>query len=260
MRLNFYFRWTYERRVLMPERKSGIGCYIRLLAAVFLPFILIGGIKMIYNYLRFGNILDFGIQYSLTINDFMGTEFHSHFAGIGFYNYLFAVPNTSSSFPFISSHVETFNPNGYYFVATNTAGLFIMDPLCFSYFYFKKAYAVSRSENKKLYSLIISALCVIAPLVIIASVWESGYGIRYKTDFAWQFLIGAFTIIFIIYQNCENENIKKVMAKVFFVSTVLCFILSFAQSYTYILKASHFNHGAADKYSYAFERAFEFWR
>ena len=72
--------------------------------------------------------------------------------------------------------------------------------------------------------------------MIIASVWESGYGIRYKTDFAWQFLIGAFTIIFIIYQNCENENIKKVMAKVFFVSTVLCFILSFAQSYTYILK------------------------
>lgn len=128
-----------ERRVFMSERKSGIGCYIRLLAAVFLLFILIVGIQMIYNYLRFGNILDFGIQYSLTINDFMGTEFHSHFAGIGFYNYLFAVPNTSSSFPFISSHVETFNPNGYYFAATNTAiGLFIMASLCFFIFTLRK--------------------------------------------------------------------------------------------------------------------------
>ncbi len=250
-----------KRRGLMSEGKNRIGFYISYLAAAFLPFILIGGLQMIYNYLRFGNIMDFGIQYSLTINDFTNTEFHSHFAGIGFYNYLFAIPNISPSFPFISSHVETFNPNGYYFVATNTAiGLFIMAPICFSYFYSKKAYAVSKSENRKLYFVIISAVCVIAPLVIIASVWESGYGIRYKTDFAWQFLIGAFTIAFIIYKNCENENIKKIMAKAFFAFTVLCFILSFTQSYTYILKASHFNHEALDKYLYAFERAFEFWR
>lgn len=250
-----------KRKTFMSQNIKGTKYYIGYFAAALLPFAIIGGIQMIYNYARFGNIMDFGIQYSLTINDFTNTEFHSHFAGIGFYNYLFAVPNIIPEFPFISSHVETFNPNGYYFVATNNAiGLFVMALPCFSYLYGKKAYMALSGDNKRLYLIMFLSVCIIAPFVIIASVWESGYGARYKVDFAWQFLLGAFTIAFIIYRYCENESVKKIMTKAFFCSVVLCFILSFTQMYSYTLNASGFNHANVDKYLCAFERAFEFWR
>lgn len=39
---------------------------------------------MIYNYARFGSVFDFGIQYSLTINDFTAAQYHTHFVLIGF--------------------------------------------------------------------------------------------------------------------------------------------------------------------------------
>lgn len=43
---------------------------VTFLLAALLPYVLIGSIQMVYNYLRFGSILDFGISYSLTIDDF----------------------------------------------------------------------------------------------------------------------------------------------------------------------------------------------
>ena len=71
---------------------------------------------MIYNYARFGSVFDFGIQYSLTINDFTAAQYHTHFVLIGFFNYLLAVPSFIPVFPFFdSSSVETFFPAGILF-------------------------------------------------------------------------------------------------------------------------------------------------
>ena len=44
-----------------------------------LPLAILGICQMAYNYARFGSPLDFGIQYSLTINDFTHSEFHLNF-------------------------------------------------------------------------------------------------------------------------------------------------------------------------------------
>lgn len=216
---------------------------------------------MIYNYARFGSVFNFGIEYSLTINDFTNAEFHPHLMGIGFWNYLFALPSFSGEFPFITTTVETFNPNGYYFVANSTAiGLFVMALPMFSYFYSKKAYLASKNENKKFYALLIGIVCVLAPCIIIASAWESGYAARYKADFACEMLMGALTTAFIIYEGCKNEGVKQVLTKIFFLSLIIAFILNFAQIYSFTVNLGGFNHTALDKWFCVFERAFEFWR
>ena len=81
---------------------------VAYLASALSCFVVIGGIQMIYNYARFGSFFDFGIQYSLTINDFTRAEYHTDFVTIGFWNYLFASPVIKPEFPFIFSNFSFF--------------------------------------------------------------------------------------------------------------------------------------------------------
>ena len=61
----------------LKRQKSEKPLYIKYLLCALLPFVVIGGAQMLYNHARFGSFTDFGIAYSLTINDFTHTEFHT---------------------------------------------------------------------------------------------------------------------------------------------------------------------------------------
>lgn len=244
------------------NEKSGskVKYYTPYILCAILPFAVIGSVQMIYNYMRFGNPFDFGIQYSLTINDFTSTEYHTHLAAIGFFNYLLAIPKFSNNFPFLThGDVYLFNPQGYYFIATHSAlGLLWKALPILAYGKFLKAYRTSESKDKKLYTLLILAVCIVCPFVIIASIWESGYGARYCVDFAWQIIIGALAIAFIIYNKCR-KNTQIHLNKLMIISTVVCFILNFAHIYTWMEPATELAAVyQADVLSFA--RIFEFWK
>lgn len=211
---------------------------LKYFMAALLPYVLIGGIQMWYNYERFHSVFDFGIQYSLTINDFTRSEFHPEFAFIGYYNYLFALPSITNNFPYIdTSKVLTFLPQGYYFVATKSAvGIFVKALPAFSYLYAGKAYKKVSSPDKKRNAILILLSCVLVPLIIIFSIWESGYGARYAADFAWEFLIGALIIAYIIYERCSESN-KRKLDRAMAVSVLLCAVLTVIQIYSWILIA-----------------------
>lgn len=257
----FVYAGFMKKKALYTDKNGAkIKYYTPYFLCALLPYVIIGSIQMIYNYMRFGNPFDFGIQYSLTINDFTSTEYHTHLAAVGFFNYLFVIPNFRSTFPFIThGDVQLFNPQGYYFIATYSAiGLLWKSLPIISYCKTLKAYRISENKNKKLYTLLISAVCVICPFIIIASIWESGYGARYCVDFAWQIIIGALIISFIIYNKC-SENMRDHLNKLMITSAVICFVLNFAQTYTWIDPLSNLPAGyQADALSLA--RIFEFWR
>lgn len=235
------------------------GRVISYFLCALLPFVIFGGIQMAYNYLRFGSVMDFGIQYSLTINDFTKTEYHTHFVFIGLWNYLFALPVFKENFPFfIPSSVETFNPNGYYFIATASAvGLFIKALPMWSYLFSSKAYRLSSGKNKKLYAIMITAGCVLAPLIIICSVWESGYGARYCVDFAWQMLMGALIIAFVIWEKAK-DNTKRHLNSLMVFAGVVCLVLVSSQTICWILDGTLSESGKMSILN--FGRLFEFWK
>ncbi|MBO4878519.1 MAG: hypothetical protein J5501_10965 [Ruminococcus sp.] len=241
------------------EKASGKG-YVPYFLCAILPFVLIGSIQVWYNWVRFGNPLDFGIQYSLTINDFINAQYHTHFALLGIYSYILCYPEFSEHFPFmLAGGAKTFNANGYYFIATGAAlGLLWRALPLTAYAHTCRAYRVSDNKNKKLYSILLAAVCIVCPFIIIFSIWESGYCTRYCCDFAWEMILGSLIIMFVLWSRCK-ENTQRHINTLMIIAGIVSLIMNFVQIYTYSSPDTNFS---TEWYSnvLTFGRLFEFWR
>lgn len=222
-----------------------------------LPFAVLGSVQMWYNYARFGSPLDFGIQYSLTINDFVDSQYHTHFVLIGLFNYLIAFPSIIPEYPYVTTPYYRLHANGYYFSDVgNTSGIFWLALPVFGYFLAGRALRRLPDRKTRLKWLTLIGLpCVIMPLVIICSIWESGYAVRYVADFSWEILIGALAILFYLYVTSKNETLKKLFRIFMAVSMIAALIINVPQILDFSLPASDYPD-IADKYT----QMIEFWR
>ncbi|MBO5042679.1 MAG: hypothetical protein J6D87_06920 [Clostridia bacterium] len=228
---------------------------VKYLFASLTCFVVIGGIQVVYNYARFGNPLDFGIQYSLTINDFTRSQYHTDFVMIGLYNFLFAFPNIQPEFPYVMSNFSTLSTNGYYFVANrNAIGILWRALPSLGYLGAVPAWR-SLSKKEKIQALcLLIPTCVIAPLIIIFSIWESGYGVRYCCDFAWQIILGGAAVLYLLYVRVAEGQGKTILRHAFTVAMVLAVIVNGAMIYDYLEKIGYL---AGDYLR--FSRIFDFW-
>jgi len=189
---------------------------VRYLLAAFVPMGCLGIVQMYYNFRRFGSPLDFGIQYSLTINDFTNSQFHAKFSWLAIYNYLFNVPSFSAEYPFVRAYFQYMNTGGYFYAdiisTLNSSGLFILVPTMFFWFIPHRALReIPDRRTRMISSAKIGVPCMLIPVIIIASVWESGYAVRYMADFSFEAIIGSYAIMFFIYLSCKNETVKKLI-------------------------------------------------
>ena len=214
--------------------RSKKAAYIKYLAAALLPFVVIGGAQMIYNHARFGSFTDFGIAYSLTINDFTHTEFHTQLSAIGFFDYLFAPPSFTGEFPYVQSTLSTLGVNGYYFEATNNGAGLLFRALP-TFFLFGAPFALKYVDAKKRVrtAVLFSAVAFVAPFVIIASIWESGYGTRYMMDFAWEMLVCAFLVMFLFYRNLKSKDAKRIYEHLMLIAMFASLFINMGLVYAY---------------------------
>ncbi len=228
------------------EKKQKTRTFFKYAAVALVPLGVIALGQMVYNYLRFDNPLDFGIQYSLTINDFINSEFHWKYVLINMYAYLLNMPYfTPKTFTHLASSVERFGLNGYMFIDDAgknliSVGIIYRALPIFSYLFAGKA--LKRVEKKKriLPTLLIGVTCVLMPLAIIFSSWESGYAVRYNADFSWQMVIGALVVAFTLYKSIRSESTKKLVNLIFTVSTVACIYVNMAQLISFVSVESSF--------------------
>ncbi len=253
-----YVGFMTKLKGIKADKKAVKKTYISYFVSALLPFVCIGLVQMIYNYVRFKSVFDFGIQYSLTINDFTQTEFHTQLAAIGFYNYLLLFPGAKDVFPFYSNPgVLQFSPQGYYFVATSASvGLLWRALPIASYFKAKKAYDISKDADKKYYALLIFVSCLLCPFIIIFSIWESGYGARYIVDFGWQIVTGAYIIAFTLYRHSGSE-LRAFLNRLMRISSAAAFVFLIGDMYMWIVNSVNVDQRAA---LYSFTRLFEFWK
>ncbi len=228
----------------------------KYLVSTFICFVLIGGIQVIYNWVRFGNPLDFGIQYSLTINDFTRSQYHTDFVMIGVYNFLFAFPIVKPEFPYVFSNFSTLNVNGYYFVANrNAVGLFIRALPTLGLFGAWAAFKRMEKKDRWQAATILLAVCIAAPAAVIFSIWESGYGVRYCCDFAWQMILGGAAVLFFLYVKSAEGQTRRIMQYAFVVAAVVALFVNGAMLYDYMNKG-----GYLTEQFLAFERIFDFYK
>ncbi|MBQ1261476.1 MAG: hypothetical protein IIY01_00955, partial [Clostridia bacterium] len=229
---------------------------IPYLCAALLPYVILGGGQMLYNYARFGSFLDFGIQYSLTINDFTRAQYHTDFVAIGFYNFLLAFPQIKPDFPYVFSNYSALSTNGYYFLATNNAGgLLWRAPTTFGYFGVIGAWRAMDKRERRMALLLLLPVCVIAPAVILFSIWESGYAVRYCTDFAWQAVLGGMAILYLLYARRAEKQTKQILQVAFLVAAVLSLAVNAGLIYGFMSR-----DGYLESQYLALGRCFDFWK
>lgn len=231
----FFFAGGLKKALDGLEKKQKTRTFFKYAAVALVPLGVIALGQMVYNYLRFDNPLDFGIQYSLTINDFTRAEFHWKYVLINMYAYLLNMPHfTPKTFTHLASSAERFGLNGYMFfddAGKNLISVGIIYRALPMFAYLFSGKALQRVEKKKrvLPILLIGVTCILMPLAIIFSSWESGYAVRYNADFSWQMVIGALVIAFTLYKSIKSESAKKLVDLIFTVSTVACIYVNMAQ-------------------------------
>lgn len=207
---------------------------IKYLCCALIPYAVFGGLQCAYNFARFGSPLDFGIQYSLTINDFTRSQFYADFFNISFHNFILAFPIIKTEFPFVFSNFSRLGANGYYFIANeNAVGIFWRALTSLGIFGIVPAYKKLDRDERRKFAFLILPVSVIAPLIIIFSIWESGYGVRYCADFSWQTVLGGTTVLFIIYDRICGHQTKRLLQVLFPVAALLSLTVNFALIYDY---------------------------
>lgn len=220
--------------------KSERSAYVKYLCAALIPFVVIGGAQMLYNHARFGSFTDFGIAYSLTINDFTHTEFHTQLSAIGFFDYLLAPPSFTGEFPYVQSTLSKLGVNGYYFEATNNgAGLFYRALPMFFLFGAPFALKYVEKEKRTRTAILFSAVAFVAPFIIIASIWESGYGTRYMMDFAWEMLTCAFLEMFLFYRHLKGKDAKRIYEHLLLIAMFACVFINMGLVFAYWYPGSY---------------------
>lgn len=255
----FRFRKGHELAQGQTFAKNGV----RYLVCAFLPMLCLAGVQMWYNYARFGSPFDFGIQYSLTINDFTKSQYHTGFVWEALYNYLFNIPVFSAKYPFIHAEFQDMNVNGFFhndFLSTaNTSGLFTLALPVFAYLLAGKAWKQLPNRTARAQSLAYIGLpCVLMPIIIIASVWESGYAVRYMLDFSWEAVLGAFAIIFFLYQKTDNALVQKIIKGLLCFAMVWALVVSGLQCVNQMFRYTKF-HYEYPEIAYSIEQMIAFW-
>ena len=97
--------------------------------------------------------------------------------------------------------------------------------------------------------------CLIMPIIIICSVWESGYAVRYVADFTWEMLIGALVILYFLYLNSENVQRKVLFEKLMAFSAVAAVIVNGILIFNFTFASNQYPEASA-----MLERMFSFWR
>lgn len=220
---------------IVNQRKQSKKYMWKYICCAFLPLAVLGLFQMYYNYARFGSVFEFGIKYSLTINDFTRTEFHLHNMLIGVYNFLLAPPAFIPDYPFISAPFSFLGINSYYFKDEGTiSGIIFLALPVFGYLLGGRALKRLPDRKSRVKAItVIGLTCIVMPLVILCSVWESGYSARYMADFSWQVIIGAYVILFYLYTNSKSKSKQRVFTVVMGICCVYTLVVVGIETYVF---------------------------
>lgn len=189
---------------IFKKNKKDIINFIYFIA----PYVIIGIITMILNYVRFGSIFSFGDKYQLTLTD-MNSSNDIAKLPFGVFFYLLQPPVYSSMFPYITPAITETNYQGYYFHSKLTYGsIFLCYPITLCIFALKPMKEYLKQKDKSLYYFALTAIIIGFTEVLLTTVL-GGICQRYACDFLALFIIASLLIFASMYERYKDTQAFK---------------------------------------------------
>jgi hypothetical protein len=189
-----YIPITYLYIKLLKEKKYSTSKLIKVLLSTFTLFTLIAIFQMVYNYIRFDSIFEFGTKYQLTVADMRyGTVLSLNRMMYGIMLALFTIPRFSIfEFPFISEgnvYVDVLGFNEYMF-KHYTVGILAI-PIIYVLFF--KGKLKQNKENNESNNLlkIINIFIITSAIILCVDIIFAGMSDRYLIDIRVMLIISS---------------------------------------------------------------------
>lgn len=205
---SIFWKEIMEERIFF-SKKGTINTFL-----VIFPIVICGVLTMTYNFMRFENVFDFGVQYNLTTTNMAirNTDFEQLFTILFLF---FLQPyNIDLAFPFIHAIQAPTTYNGLFVYYPYFAGILGILPTCICIF----AYGSVRHDIEELNGQYIIYLCI--PFSLFIASFDGLYGAvhyRYISDFGW--LIGICTVLMMAY--LEKNYHHQLFAHLLIWTTIL---------------------------------------
>lgn len=191
-----------------------------------IPYAVVGILLMIYNYVRFGSIFEFGANYQISVTDFRNFGFNINRVIVGIVTYLFAPLKYVGDFPFVISENWFPEYNGFYYSLPIGGGYFTTSIIGIVIILIPWIYKKLRDFNKEMFVFIIFSIFLGVFLIIFESNKCGSIG-RYMLDFAWLFNLSASLIILFLFDRIRSKEVKNICTRVLmFVILFSCMINS----------------------------------
>lgn len=194
------------------------------------PFVIVGGLLMYYNYIRFDSPFDFGANYNLTLNDMTHRGFKLDRIPSGIFYYLLQTMPLVGTFPYIYNIKVISDYVGNLISEYSFGGLFMIHPFTIASLFILKIRKYF--ENKKLYVFGLVSI-IFGFIIIILDTEMAGLLERYFADFSIYFIFTSLLVIlvFINYTSLNKEIIYKILFWLVMISLIYCFFRIFANTY-----------------------------
>ena len=205
---------TYIPIWIMFLRNNDYKTTIKAFTCFLVPFIIIGACLALYNYVRFGNPMEFGQSYQLTIAD-QSTYSKKPLNIITFLNgirfYLFKTDVIGSEFPYIGP-----------------MGLLIQFPIFIVMFLLlleKKV--ITEIRKKQITYILLGLIASLLVIIAIQTVWSPRLLWRYSMDFNFILCIIFMIIISIKMKTAKTEREIKYTSTIIYILCILAIIVTF---------------------------------
>lgn len=231
-------------KILMKNSKEKKNV-LKLILVVAVPYLLVAIALMRYNYVRFGNPLEFGEKYQLTVNNMKELSIRWALLPTGIICSLFGLPTFQGFFPFLHGNGNLIDTFGYYYIEDMLGGVFWIAPIAFFCFGIFKV--LKENKNKEFKTFLISLLTVGMILVTFISLKAGSTG-RYLLDFAWLFVLCGISVFMEFVKNLTTEEGKKIAQVIFYGIVSITLVINILSGFCTIGGNNSMKHYSPKKY------------
>jgi hypothetical protein len=211
-------------------------------AAAFLVPVIVGiALLLIHNYERFGNLLDFGENYQLTISDISSLKVMPEMLPSAIFYYFLTPLDLIDTFPYFEARGIIANTYEVYRNIEPSTGLFSIPFILLGTIFLPGAFARAKGKTTKKEAVIFNSFLVLCIVSAVFIAWfdfsRGGVCLRYISDIAWLLAIMSGVVLLRrIMRKSGRRTVYGLICIVLVLTYFTVFFMAMAQSTSNLAK------------------------